>query len=299
MHGFSKQQSPDLILAHEPLHTRVVWENATWIKPYWSAAAYVVSQRGAAQLLRRYWPRAPLLSGATIDTRQQLWPAADQLIFNLSSSFMSAPLLTQPTVGTHAEHARFKQDARNFVFHTWLPEWGSLSQTKLVLASIFVIGDSRGDGQEVTAQLHDACATGKQRNTKVSDSLLAWHPCHRMAHLPPHVFVSPAQVANRPPTATASFRQWLLDTHTVLPSDAFVWREPAAPSLRLAARAAAEMLATRLAVESQKAAFTAKGIKQELPSGIGEWPSFVASALPPFTLLLSIGAPTAKRLVPC
>eukprot|EP00966_Prymnesium_polylepis_P107606 2491315-Prymnesium_polylepis.1 len=104
----------DLCLDHVLPHTaacvgaerRVFWPNASWVKPYWSAAAYAVSQRGASGLLATYWPDAPHLSGATIDSRSQLWPAADQLLFNTSGAYLCAPLTTQPVGGgAHAEHA--------------------------------------------------------------------------------------------------------------------------------------------------------------------------------------------------
>jgi hypothetical protein len=108
-----------------------VVENRTWLKPYWSAAAYAVSPRGAAALLERYWltssaasirrgglageprkaawSRARAKGGAAllshlVDTRSQLWPAADQLLFNVSGTYLTPPWLTQPVTGAHAEH---------------------------------------------------------------------------------------------------------------------------------------------------------------------------------------------------
>ena len=77
---------------------REVVDNKTWLRPYWSAAAYAVSARGAGSLLDSYWPGSPRLAGATIDTRSQLWPAADQLLYNLSGAYLSTPLLTQVCV---------------------------------------------------------------------------------------------------------------------------------------------------------------------------------------------------------
>ena len=47
--------------------------STAWLRPYWSAAAYVVSSRGAEKLLARYWPSWPRHAGAVVDTRSQLW----------------------------------------------------------------------------------------------------------------------------------------------------------------------------------------------------------------------------------
>ena len=60
---------------------RVLWPNASWVKPYWSAAAYVVSQRGGAELMQRYRPQlsSSVIGLTTIDTTSQRWPAADQV----------------------------------------------------------------------------------------------------------------------------------------------------------------------------------------------------------------------------
>ena len=90
-----------------------------------SAACYAVSRSGAQQLLARYWPAAPRADGGvTIDLRSQRYAAADQLVFNLSGAWVLPPLLTQRVKGAHAEHARFKRLAREFVLRTWFRGWG-------------------------------------------------------------------------------------------------------------------------------------------------------------------------------
>ena len=107
---------------------RAVIENRTWLKPYWSAAAYAVSPRGATTLLDTYWPNWRAVQNThskkksrrasqpslevTIDTTSQLWPAADQLLFNLSGSYITTPILTQPVSGSHVEHTKYKRGAR-------------------------------------------------------------------------------------------------------------------------------------------------------------------------------------------
>ena len=115
---------------------REVVENASWLKPYWSAACYIVSARGAAHLLTRYWPGWPRHAGVVVDTRSQRWPAADQLLFNISHAFIMPPLLTQPITGAHAEHIKYKRGARDFVFATWRKGWQPLSDSDLTRVPI-------------------------------------------------------------------------------------------------------------------------------------------------------------------
>ena len=212
---------------------RVVWANTSWVKPYWSAAAYLLSQRGANELLHRYWPEAPRLRGVTIDTRSQLWPAADQLIFNMSAAFLSAPLLTQPVEGAHAEHSSFKQDARDFVFRTWLPQWGRLHETRRVLASVYAIGgvgteagassEWHASGTRPSAAVRgqgglDGSAANTSTNHGCNEGNLAgqsaWLPCLRMAELPTHVHIAPAPVFGRAQEAASSvLERWITETH--------------------------------------------------------------------------------------
>jgi hypothetical protein len=118
---------------------REVVDNATWLKPYWSAACYVVSARGAGHLLNRYWPSWPRHAGVVVDTRSQRWPAADQLIFNLSRGvYLTPPLLTQPVFGAHTEHTKYKRGARDFVFSTWRRSWQALADADLTRVPISV-----------------------------------------------------------------------------------------------------------------------------------------------------------------
>lgn len=106
---------------------RTVSKNASWVKPYWSAACYAVSRAGASHVLSTYWSGAPELAGATIDTRSQLWAPADQLLFNSSRTYVGAPLLTQAVEGAHAEHAKYKRVSRDFVLAAWFPPWAPVA----------------------------------------------------------------------------------------------------------------------------------------------------------------------------
>ena len=79
---------------------------------------------GALRLLLEYWPVHPSLEeGVTIDTRSQRWPAADQLLFNLSGAYVTTPRVTQRVDGSHSEHAEYKRASREFVLHEWYPSW--------------------------------------------------------------------------------------------------------------------------------------------------------------------------------
>ena len=111
---------------------RAVSKNASWVKPYWSAACYAVSRAGASHVLSTYWSGAPELAGATIDTRSQLWAPADQLIFNSSRTYVGAPLLTQAVEGAHAEHAKYKRVSREFVLAAWFAPWAPVAATAAV-----------------------------------------------------------------------------------------------------------------------------------------------------------------------
>ena len=194
---------------------RVVWPNLSWVKPYWSAAAYVVSRRGAESLLQRYWPEvrggvlhlgavgephqaAVLTSGAankatvTVDTTSQLWPAADQLLFNISATFMSAPLLTQPVEGVHVEHASFKKSSRDFVLDNWLSNWRGIGGTAEVMASVFVVGnDFAGKASESKCS---RLVLGRRpaRDASRGGAFPIWMQCRRLTGLPAHTRVHPA-----------------------------------------------------------------------------------------------------------
>jgi len=104
---------------------RAVVANQSWVVPYWSAACYVVSRAGAQRLLARYWPAAPRTDAdVTFELRSQRYAVADSVLFNLSNSWIMPPLLTQRVKGAHAEHAQYKQTAREFVLRTYLRGWG-------------------------------------------------------------------------------------------------------------------------------------------------------------------------------
>ena len=306
---------------------RVVWTNTSWVKPYWSAAAYLLSQRGANELLQRYWPEAPRARGVTIDTRSQLWPAADQLIFNMSAAFLSAPLLTQPVEGAHAEHSTFKRDARDFVFRTWLPQWGRLHETRRVLASVYAIGGSgteSGESSEWHASAARLVAGGVGADVSTSacnegrgaaGGGAAWLPCHRMAELPAHVHISSAPVLGRAQeVASAALERWIDETSADprvhpskqrrktahlpgLPPDALFRRAPSAASLRVASRAAAELLAVRLAHRTYEAANKAAELPQSseksevvvsstAANNLVVKPTLSAVHMPPFALFV-------------
>jgi len=104
--------------------------NMSWVKPYWSAACYVVSRGGAASLLGKYW-RA--VSDAKpdevlIDTRSQRYAAADALLFNGSDVFVAPPIMTQRVQGRHSEssHESNKMKSRQFVLrHVFGGQWAA------------------------------------------------------------------------------------------------------------------------------------------------------------------------------
>jgi len=296
---------------------RVLWANCSWVKPYWSAAAYIVSYRGANELLQRYWPRAPRLVGSTIDTRTQLWPAADQLIFNLSTSFLSHPFVTQPAEGTHSEHARFKREARDFVFNTWMPEWGRLKETKTVLASIFMIDDVGNEDFESVShrsrKLDGICFQGAAQARAQPQRLR----CRRLGELPAHILVRPLKLHWLSISTTiAALRQWLVDVGIHVPADALVWREPSNLQARAAAGAAAELLALRAAVDAAKSARMLSSRLNEhlsriedrdlvnsdhkglIPTGLAAQSTYADLDLPPFVLFAHRHAtPTHRQQV--
>ena len=79
------------------------WRNKStsgWVKPYWTAGAYMVSPAGAKTLLATYWPDAPSMgAGVVIDTRSQKYAGADQLLFNSSDAYVGAPLVVKHEQG--------------------------------------------------------------------------------------------------------------------------------------------------------------------------------------------------------
>ena len=94
-----------------------------------------------------------------------------QLLFNVSGSYLSVPLLTQPVEGAHAEHASFKRDARDFVLRTWLPRWQSLPRLSVVLTTVFVIdagdGMKQGGGDQARGGEHEVGWGGVSRGREV------------------------------------------------------------------------------------------------------------------------------------
>jgi hypothetical protein len=119
-----------------------------WVKPYWSAACYVLSPAGARALLNSVWPAAPAFGpGVVVDTMGSTFAAADQLIFNTSSAFIASPLLTQAVKGSHgcrnpnarcsaaqASHTRIKTESRTFAFEQFLPaRWDGLELRSIPL----------------------------------------------------------------------------------------------------------------------------------------------------------------------
>ena len=83
---------------------RAVVENQTWLKPYWSAALYVMSPHGATHLLERYWPRYNLLEPRHLGYNERRSPRAKRV------ATQAAAAATQfgPSIGDvlqSAEHA--------------------------------------------------------------------------------------------------------------------------------------------------------------------------------------------------
>jgi hypothetical protein len=123
--------------------------NQTWVRPYWSAAAYAVSRQGASTLLRRFWPNWPRLGAdVTIDMTSQLYPVADQILFNVSGAYVTQPLLTQPADGAHFEHAKYKRTARAFVFNNWRRSWMLLRGTALTTVPLHFYSDGADGGND-------------------------------------------------------------------------------------------------------------------------------------------------------
>jgi hypothetical protein len=128
---------------------REVIANQTWVRPYWSAAAYAVSRQGASTLLRRFWPNWPRLGAdVTIDMTSQLYPVADQILFNVSGAYVTQPLLTQPADGAHFEHAKYKRTARAFVFNNWRRSWMLLRGTALTTVPLHVYSVGADGGND-------------------------------------------------------------------------------------------------------------------------------------------------------
>ena len=154
---------------------RAVVESAVWLRPYWSAAAYAVSGRGARGLLSHYWPSWPRLDETTlIDTTSQLWPAADQLVFNQSGAYLTTPMITQPITGSHAEHLAYKKVARDFFLRQWRPRWQSLADKSassdlltdvpIALFTVGANGSSAADGGALDVRCLEALASIASRS---------------------------------------------------------------------------------------------------------------------------------------
>lgn len=112
-----------------------------WVKPYWSAACYILSLAGAREVLGRFWPAAPAFGpGVVVDTTGSRFAAADQLLFNVSGAFLASPLLTQAVKGAHGclnqkarctqgevSHTRIKNVSRTFTMRRFFPaRWSGL-----------------------------------------------------------------------------------------------------------------------------------------------------------------------------
>jgi hypothetical protein len=100
-------------------------------------------------LLRRFWPNWPRLGAdVTIDMTSQLYPVADQILFNVSGAYVTQPLLTQPADGAHFEHAKYKRTARAFVFNNWRRSWMLLRGTALTTVPLHVYSVGADGGND-------------------------------------------------------------------------------------------------------------------------------------------------------